>query len=581
MQREVPVWPVGLFTLLILAGGLRIAGLQWGIPDASRFYPYHPDEASVLAAQCRVNPLWGEVAPGFYNYGSLTILAGRLTYDLVAPVTGWGPIPRFDKPFEEWVGDYGHMLLVGRILSVLFGTATVALMFFIGRRLGGDRAGLYAASFGAVAPIGVMLSHYNTVDVPAAFFSTLVLLMALRASERTGRAQVIAVLGAGFAAGLSAGAKYPGALSLLVLVPVLLPRKPEHGEVRTGGGLRRSTLLATGALLAAGAAFIVSTPGCLLQTNRFLGDLFYELGRNREGQGIVFRGTPPALFYHLLNSLPIGLEWPLYVLSLAGLSRLGSLRQRPALLVMLHLILLFLPLVLAERKFVRYVTPLIPHCCIAAGALLAELSVSRARWGSHLAVAAGFAGALASTSAHLNLITDIDVRDRVAGYLMGSTRLGQLVVFTSDPWFYTPPVHPTAGCVKISLPFGGPPIWDRRDPDESRPEEGRAGPLRVAFPNSLPPEGPMPVERLRRLQPTWILTTDYEYEDPERLRSLDPNYHDAMTELQDEIRRKYRLVQTFRPRPQLGPFTWWARGTPPHDWRYFMPTIRLYVRPAE
>src|SRR5437879_2057805 len=67
----------GLAALCGVGLALRCWALTWGLPNSGRYYPYHPDESVMLNAVCRVNPLWLEFAPTFYNYGSLTILLTR------------------------------------------------------------------------------------------------------------------------------------------------------------------------------------------------------------------------------------------------------------------------------------------------------------------------------------------------------------------------------------------------------------------------------------------------------------------------------------------------------------------------
>ncbi|HEU4754343.1 MAG TPA: glycosyltransferase family 39 protein, partial [Armatimonadota bacterium] len=334
---------------------LRAWGLTWGLPSAARYYPYHPDETVLLNAICGVNPLWGDVAPTFYNYGSLHILLSRLAYDVVSPFLGWGTVPRFDQPFPSWVGDFARLLLVGRWMTVLLGAATVPATYALGRRLFSARTGWLAALFLAVAPLPVLLSHYLTVDVPAAFFTTLSLFFAAQAlGSAEPKPALRWVAAAGFVAGLAIGTKYSSLPALLALgVPLW------HLSRAKGG---RSRAIAAGALAVAlcAAGFLLATPGALLEPVKFSKDLAYEMGRNREGQGLLFKATPPALLYHLGISLPVGLEWPLYLLSMAGVA-VALWRRRPAdWLLLVFLGLTFLMLAPAERKFLRYVTPLFP-----------------------------------------------------------------------------------------------------------------------------------------------------------------------------------------------------------------------------
>jgi hypothetical protein len=321
---------------------------------------------------------------------------------------------------------------------------------------------------------------------------------------------------------------------------------------------------------------VLSTPGSVLETGRFLANVAYELGNNRTGQGLIFVKTPPTALYHLGISFPVGVEWPLYLLCLAGLARSLQRRRPEDWLLLLFLLPFFLLLLPAERKFLRYVTPLIPALLVLAARCLDEgLAGPRPTlWKAWGAVAA--AAALASCIAHLGVLSAPDARDQAAAFLRGHSRKGDVVALGADPFYYSPPLHPTAGCVKVATLYGGPPIWDRARPRvEPYPLERYS----VLAPPSLPePAGALSVEKLRRYRPRYVTLVDYEYEDPERIRRADPSFSSDILELQEALKTGYRLEREFRPRPSLFGFTWWSRGIPPHDWRYCMPTVRVYAR---
>lgn len=570
-------WAYLACALLLLAGALllRTWGLTWGLPHAGRYYPYHPDEAVLLFVVGQVNPLWLDFTPTFYNYGSLYILLSRLAYDFTAPFTGWGAVPQAG-PFAQWVGDLGHLLLVSRWVTALLGAGTVGLMLTLGRTLYSARAGWLAAAFLAMAPLPVMLGHYMTVDVPATFFTTLTLVAAAQALRTPDTRRAVGWLLAGAAAaGLAVGTKYngfPAAFALAV---------PFWKLVRAEGATRRAGLLALPACIAVCAmAFLLATPGAVLESERFLADLAYEMGRNREGQGLIFRATPPTLLYHLGISFPVAMEWPLYLLALGGLAWALYRRREADVLLLLFLIPFFALLLPAERKFLRYVTPMVPVLALLAARILDEgLATPRARLWGGLGVIAGVA-ACASTVAHLGVLAAPDARDRAVAHLRSVSRPDDLVALASDAWYYTPPVHPTAGSVKLwALPYGGPPAWDPVEEGATRPDLFAAGPFRILAPRSYPaPAGALPVAKLREHRPARVVLTDYEYEDPVRIRRSDASFHSGILDLMEALEADYRIEREFRPRPDLLGFTWWRRGIPPHDWRYFMPAVRVYVR---
>lgn len=569
----------GLGALLLLALLLRSWGLGWGLPHAGRFYPYHPDESVLLDAVCRVNPLWGDFTPSFYNYGSLDIFLSRLAYDFLAPFLGWGPVPRFDLPFGAWVADFAHLLLVGRWVTALLGTGTVLLAWRLGEQLFNRRTGWLAALFLAVAPLPVMLGHFMTVDVPATFFTTLALILAalaLRSAEPRRAAGWI--LAAGFAAGLATGTKYnsfPVFFSLLAPLWVI-------GRGDSPVARRQAILSVVAAALAAGIGFLLATPGALLQPALFRADLMYEMARNQEGQGLIFKATRPAALHHLLVSFPVGLEWPLYFLSLAGLA--FSLRRRSPsdVLLLLFALPFFLLLVPAERKFLRYVTPLVPVLVLLAARLLDEglsgrFGRSSRFWSGWGALAA--AAALASTLAHLGVISAPDPRDRAATYLRQASAPTEIVALGSDAWFYTPPLHATTGCVKRAMRYGGPPVWDNVPQGAPRPDLCPLDGYVVLAPPSVPvPAGALSLRKLEQYRPDRVVLTDYEWEDPERIRSAQPGFKSGLLDLMEALRKDYHVEREFRPRPSFLGFTWWRWGIPPHDWRYYMPTVRIYAR---
>jgi hypothetical protein len=570
----------GLLGLVVLSVLLRAWGLGWGLPSAARFYPYHPDESVLLHAICSVNPLWADFTPSFYNYGSFSILLTRWVYDIAAPLAGWGTVPR-GEPFPQWVGDFAHLLLVGRWLTVLLGAGAVVATYALGRRLFGPRTGWLAAGFLAVVPIQVLLGHYLTVDVPSTCLSTLALAIgaaALNAADPKRSARCI--VAAAFVAGLAVGTKYntvPVVLSLLV---------PLWQLWQQSGASRRAAIgAAVGAVVALPVAFLLSTPGAILQQERFIRDVAYEMGRNAEGQGLVFEATPAALLYHLGISLPIGLEWPLYLLALAGLGLSLVRRRLQDVYLWLFILPFFLLLVPAQRKFVRYVTPLVPPLVILAGRLVDEgLATRRRKWyGAAAGVAAG--AALASTIAHLGVISGPDARDLAAEYLNGRAQPTETVALASDAWTYTPPIDPTAGAVKYAQPYGGPPIWDLElAMGRSRPDITQLPRFRILAPRSVitaelrVPEGALSVVKLEQHRPEWVVISDYEYEDPERVRRANPAFQDGRLDLLAAMSGSYHIEREFRPRPSLAGFTWWRRGIPPHDWRYYMPTVRIYRR---
>jgi hypothetical protein len=69
---------------------------------------------------------------------------------------------------------------IGRLLAVLFGVATVALAYALGRALYGRRAGLVTAAILALMPYHVITSRQALLDITETFFATLALYALVR-----------------------------------------------------------------------------------------------------------------------------------------------------------------------------------------------------------------------------------------------------------------------------------------------------------------------------------------------------------------------------------------------------------------
>jgi hypothetical protein len=106
--------------------------------------------------------------------------------------------------FKWWPYDW-----VGRLVSVGVGIVTIFVVYYLGNRLYGKRAGFFAAVFIALMPYHVIVTRQVLLDGSMALFATLTLLMLVRFSE-TGRAIWLIAAGAGM--GLTFLAKETGVL---------------------------------------------------------------------------------------------------------------------------------------------------------------------------------------------------------------------------------------------------------------------------------------------------------------------------------------------------------------------------------
>ena len=137
---------------------------------------------------------------------------------------------------------FGDEVAVARAGNVVLSVATIALVFLLGRRMAGDRAGLIAAALAAAYPVLIAFSHYLLTETLYVF-----LLLAALASLVAGKPQPTSLRAA------AAGALF-GLLALtrevgLVAPPVAAAYLVWTARPRPGGGLRLAGILVASTML--------------------------------------------------------------------------------------------------------------------------------------------------------------------------------------------------------------------------------------------------------------------------------------------------------------------------------------------
>ena len=414
--------PALLFALALL---VRVVGLTWGLPNAQRFYSYHPDESVNQIVGAVVHLIQGDFNPHFFNYPSLSVYATWMVYQFLAVFGLTTNIP--DAP-GGWpiIRD---IIFAGRLFSVTCGAGTAALSWGIARQLGLRRGAIAGGVLVALLPGLVQHSHYATVDIPATFFVALCVWLALRAHGA--KALMIAAL----VSGLAAGTKYNA--GLVVVVPMacalLLP------DLKNRWGL--VVLAPIVALL----GFVLTTPYALIAPAEFWGEPGKQMGfayellyHPREGSGEIFQKTGNGWWYHLTFNLPFVMTAPLAIAALIGIG--FAARERKWWPVLAFVGLFFLSLGFSQVRFMRYLFPIAPFLCIAAVWAVRRLPKSSV-WSAGLAVFA-----LWGAKDVLWDFVSVDPRDRAASYIK---QLGAPVALANNPWFYTPPFQPVGSNVPV------------------------------------------------------------------------------------------------------------------------------------
>lgn len=539
---------------VVVAAGLvvRMIGLTWGLPDATHLFSYHPDEFHSLRGALSL--ALGDPNPHFFNYGSLYLYLVALAaavghgglFASIAEAVPGGPI--LPEAIRAWTLD-------ARIVTVISALATIVAVWAIGRYLWGERAGLAAGLFLALAPLHVLHSHYATVDVPGAFFVALALLFAVRLARAPTLRDAI---WAGVAAGLAASVKYSG--GLVVVAPLAAwvvawwhARSDESAPPPPLTALILPPVLAL-------AAFAATSPYTFLDWNSAWRDISFEMAHMRAGDDPWLLALYPSGWLFHLSGLALGTGFVMLGAAAVG-TVVGIVEGRRELApLIVFAVVAFAVIVGAQVRYARYEIVLLPVVVVlAAGALRVE-AVMEARapaalLGRALAVAVliavSAAGAAVIDHRVLQGLVQPDARDVALRVILERVPVDGRIGLLTEPWFYHPPVDYCNGGVALRSN----PIWAAyRRPVRALVVLGRDA------------------EALRRELPEAVVVTGWEVD--AALRAEDPATIDLMDALED---------LGYRRAPEPGAPAWRPGDSPPaSDWLYPFPRVAIYLRgPAQ
>lgn len=535
---------------------LRLIGIRWGLPGDLHWQSYHPDEEPIFRFASALDPVHGKWTPGAYNYGSFFLLILRFLKDFVATYTG-GADPQNAHATMEFVG---RVDLAGRVLVSLCGAGLATVAWAIMRRWTSTFGAVMGALLIAVAPAAVVHSRFQTTDIPATLLLAISAFYALKlipAADESGPNDAeglkIATL-AGLFAGLSAGTKYTGILGLLTVFVVLgIHRRP------------RLLIEAGASLLASILAFLLTTPGFLIEREAFMRDVGYEMAHTHTGHGIEFMATSSGYAYHISN-LFIGIGALATILGVCGLFGAAVRKHTWAWALLAFAIPYFLLIGGSEVKFLRYTFPIyIPIAC-GFGWLMGAAHIKRGPW---LAVSIlgllGLFGADGGGFRYAALYTqgmaDEEPRDAAAKYLFDVGK-GKTVGLAKDPWYYTPPLFPATAEMRL-----GPQVYDRQMAETHDPRVLR-------FFDGVDRRD-WDVKLLQNDKPDFVLISNFEEIHALRFKAAGEGLEndaklerDRYSQFKDELTKDYSLDRTFGV----------SIGDLPPDMLYVRPVIQVWKR---
>ena len=342
------------FFILVSGFALRVWGISFGLPDI-----FHPDEQKIVSGALGFGT--GDLNPHFFRYPTFYFYIQFLIYGSYFVIGSLFGL--FSSSFDfayQFYNDPTNIYLIGRLGTASFGTATIAVVYFIGRRFFNAATGLMAAAFTAFSFLLIQDSHFITTDIPATF---LIMICAYFSMVYIDGGNKRHIFYAGLFCGLAASTKYNGGLALIILLAAIFVKSKSI----TGKGKAKTTaLLFASVSILALIGFIAGSPFIILDFKTFLKDIFFEINHTQTGH-FGFSQNQSGFWFHIETSLANGTGWALTILGCFSLLFWLFKPKEKGWILTLFPLIYFLVIGCSSTMFQRYAIPIVPFMSLFAG----------------------------------------------------------------------------------------------------------------------------------------------------------------------------------------------------------------------
>ena len=333
-----------LLGALVVGLFVRIPGIFWGYNFPTGWRGHHPDEYTHLQNTRSIIRPWAPQWIHPYPKGMAAHIAVPV---LVKRALGGQLHDALPKGIQ--------IIVAGRVVSVLYGTATIVLVFLLARRLFRDpRVAHFAAWIMALGGLHVSQSHYFVSDVPSIFWYLLgsyLLFLELEASDKNNSPYLMS---AAFSFGIAFGLKF-FIFSIPSIALIALMHRPRFMRA-----VHIGVFFFVGFVLVNFASY---TPYDIANT-------FYG------GIGNPYKVGWLSKMIMYLVELPTVVSVPILVLFVGGSYCLSKhlitacTREKAfatTVIVVIPLVFYGVLTVLMVSQFPRHLVPLIPWICLVSG----------------------------------------------------------------------------------------------------------------------------------------------------------------------------------------------------------------------
>ena len=368
--KTFQIWHWAIITVLIFSFFINIYGIWWGLPS---FYGWAADEVipkKVLAGiEQNFSQGWHGNYPPFHYYLLAFLYLPILVLEKLGLVN------------TESLPVYTILFFLGRLLSTLMGTAIVGLVYSIGQQIYDKKASLFAALTTALICTSIYYSKVVNVEIPYIFWFVLSLLFYIKILKHH---RIYDYLLFSITATVSICTK-DQAYGFYVLTAIFIVlnyyfyrrnKNKSYTLVECLTDRRISLSLLVGILLFVIFHNIIFNPdGFIAYIQLNVSDRSHEAGTfftRRENNFLEHF----KLLIRSLREIQFSLGWPLFLLSLLGLTTALVQKRKNFLLLSLLIpaisyYLFFISVILYTRD--RFLIPLCIILAFFCGKLLSEL----------------------------------------------------------------------------------------------------------------------------------------------------------------------------------------------------------------
>jgi 4-amino-4-deoxy-L-arabinose transferase-like glycosyltransferase len=289
-------WRRALWLIMLLALLIRLAGVfGQGFPES-----FYPDETNAIQRSLQFGAE-RTADPGWFNKPALAYYLWFAAYG--AFYGSCRLLGMFSSPEEFGIWAFNRVapfLVLGRLLSTLFGLGTIWLTYLLGKRLRDRTLGLVAAFALTLTYAHVTTGQWVKEDVPEGFFHTAATVLLVSAVTK---ARVKDSAWSGWLGGLAMATKYQA-------VALLVPAVFAHLFPATGSARRMRWRVALLALF--GFAFIVGffvgSPYNFLRRDFYTGHVLPAIRRASQLLSFGAIGLPQARRTVFVDSGNLGFQ---------------------------------------------------------------------------------------------------------------------------------------------------------------------------------------------------------------------------------------------------------------------------------